>query len=287
MLTEIEDVDKLRKDAISYIDESLEKLGVSAMEKLSQSHCMQLKKADLAHLAQYALVYLYDLTALTSDYRDAPDGMKVKYMESQHTVIKLQSELLTRKNDELEALKSTVKSTVENSVKSEFVSYSSVLQKGSNAADNVIDKHELKKVVQNVVQEEDRGRNLMIFGLPDEPNEDLDGAVNQLFTAIGEKPRVDACRLGRKKSDKIVRPVKVTAASSTVVEQILSKAKKLKEQERYKDVYMSPDRSPEQRLKQKQLVAQLKQLAVDKPGQRHFIRNGKIFSEDKTKLLES
>ena len=151
------------------------------------------------------------------------------------------------------------------------------------SSDNVINEQELKKVVQNVVQDEDRSKNLMIFGLPDEPNEDINGSVSQLLLVIGEKPRVDACRIGKKKLDNSSRPVKVTAASSTVIAQILSKAKKLKKQTiKYENVYLSPDRSPEQRLKQKQLVLDLKQLAVEKPGQKHFISNGKICSVDKT-----
>ena len=49
----------------------------------------------------------------------------------QNSVNKLQAELLTYKDDEVKELKSVVKSTVESSVKSEFLSYSSVLKKRS------------------------------------------------------------------------------------------------------------------------------------------------------------
>ena len=122
----------------------------------------------------------------------------------------------------------------------------------------------------------------MIFGLPEKANEDLNGTVNKLLTAIGEKPRIDACRLGKKRLDNKIRPVKVTATSSTVVAQILSKAKLLRNKRGYGEVYLSPDRTPEQRLKQKQLVVELKQLVIDKPGQKHYISGGRIHSVDET-----
>ena len=135
--------------------------------------------------------------------------------------------------------------------------------------------------MRDFVDEEDRCKSLMIFGLPEKSNEDLNSSVNTLFNALGEKPRIDACRLGKKRTDSKFRPVKVTATNSTVVAHILSKAKLLRKKSAYDKVYISPDRSPEQRLKQKQLVIELKQLAVSNPGQRHFISGGKIHSKDK------
>ena len=63
-----------------------------------------------------------------------------------------------------------------------------------------------------------------------------------------------------------------------IVAQILSKAKQLKKKEEYERVYLSPDRSPEQRLQQKQLISELKQLVINNPGQKHYISGGKIHS---------
>ena len=150
------------------------------------------------------------------------------------------------------------------------------------SSDTSINIEDIKNVVQNAVKEEDRSRCLMVFGLPEKSNEDIKAAVGELFTAIGEKPKIDACRLGKKKPDNAVRPVKVTATSSTVITQILSKAKQLRKKNTFENVCLSPDRSPEQRLKQKQLVTELKRLVVEKPEQKHFISGGKINSADKT-----
>ena len=135
--------------------------------------------------------------------------------------------------------------------------------------------------MQSAVQEEDRTKNLMIFGLPDEPDEDLNKVVAQVFEAIGDKPRVDVCRLGVKKSNKTARPIKVTTSSTAVVNQVLSNARKLKLIQKYKSVFIRPDRSPEQRTQQRELINDLKKLIKDEPKKRHFIKNGKICSVDK------
>ena len=95
---------------------------------------------------------------------------------------------------------------------------------------------ELKKAVKTVVQEEDRSRNVTIFNLPDQENEDINSVVAIVFEAIGEKPRVEACRLGKRKSNKSMRTVKVTVANSTVVSQILSNARNLRKVSNLKSV---------------------------------------------------
>ena len=56
------------------------------------------------------------------------------------------------------------------------------------------------------------------------------------------------------KSNKSFRPVKVTAASSTVVTQIIAKSENLWQSEKFQSVLIIPDRSPEQRIKQRELV---------------------------------
>ena len=67
----------------------------------------------------------------------------------------------------------------------------------------------------------------MIFGLPEEENEKLSEKVTDVLVTIGEKPRLDACRLGSKSVGGKVRAVKVTLSSSAIVNQILLKARKL------------------------------------------------------------
>ena len=58
--------------------------------------------------------------------------------------------------------------------------------------------------------------------------------------------------------------------------QILSKAKRLREVEGYKTVYLSPNRTPEERVTRQKLVAELKQKRIGDPNSRYFIRKGEI-----------
>ena len=137
----------------------------------------------------------------------------------------MQSDLIECRNGQIESFKTAVASTVGDTVKAEFKTYSSALQKNLPQPKPTVKTEELKKAVQTVMQEEDRGRNVMIFNLPERENEDINTVGAGVFEAIGEKPRVEACRLGKRKSSKSIRPVKVTVANSTVVSQILSKTK--------------------------------------------------------------
>ena len=73
--------------------------------------------------------------------------------------------------------------------------------------------HKGRKMV-TVVEEEDRSRSLIIFGLPEVENEEeepLHDAVVGVFEQLGEKPRLDARRLRTKRdSNNRPRPVKET-----------------------------------------------------------------------------
>ena len=89
-------------------------------------------------------------------------------------------------------------------------------------------KDTLKSVAKQVVVEEGLSRNIMVFGLQegDEESEDLNLKVGAVFGHLGEKPRLEAVRLGKKSQtgSEGARPVKVTLSSSSFVHQILCKS---------------------------------------------------------------
>ena len=66
----------------------------------------------------------------------------------------------------------------------------------------VLNQETLKTVVKQVVAEEDRSRNLMVFGLDEEEDEPLQEKVTAIFEELGEKPRHEAVRLGLQKDSK-------------------------------------------------------------------------------------
>ncbi len=118
----------------------------------------------------------------------------------------------------------------------------------------------------------------MIFGLKEEETEKICDKVSSVFEAIGERPRIEASRLGKRDNGTQARPVKVTLSSSVTVHQILRKARNLKNNDNFKAVYIHPDLSPEERAKKRELVVKLKKLVSEQPGQKHVIRDGQIIS---------
>ena len=76
------------------------------------------------------------------------------------------------------------------------------------------------------------------------------------------------------------RPVKVVLRSGTAVKTVLRKASKLRGNECFSKVYVSPDITPGQRVEHRILVEELKRRRVDEKGKRHFIRAGCVESVD-------
>ena len=66
----------------------------------------------------------------------------------------------------------------------------------------VLNQETLRTVVKQVVAEEDRSRNLMVFGLDEEEDEQLHEKVTAIFEELGEKPRHEAVRLGLQKDSR-------------------------------------------------------------------------------------
>ena len=92
-------------------------------------------------------------------------------------------------------------------------------------------------MVEDVVKQDDRSKNILIFGLPEENEEDVGSAVSELFDAITEKQTAEACRVGMKQTRRSVRPTKVTTSGITIASQLLYKARGLKQVEKYRTVH--------------------------------------------------
>ena len=107
------------------------------------------------------------------------------------------------------------------------MSYSDVVANSRTETRTIQSQDSLRRAVKSAIEEDDRSRNLIIFGLEDDDQERIDSKVTTMFAELEEKPRVSACRIGTKKTG-TVRPVKVTLASSTAVHQILAKSRQLK-----------------------------------------------------------
>ena len=186
------------------------------------------------------------------------------------------------KDDQAATIHSSVTASVETAVVKSFSEAVQAVQTNpvsSNANSGaVVNQEALRSVVKHVVEEEDRSRNLMLFGIDEVENEQLQVTVNSVFEELGEKPRCEAVRLGLKKSGKTPRPVKVSLSSSVCVQQILHKARSLRNSGKHKTVFVAPDRGPEERALQKTLVLELKRKRKEDPDRRHFLKGGTVHS---------
>ena len=155
--------------------------------------------------------------------------MKSELLDRQKEIIGLQSDLITAREQQLSDLKSTFES-VEETVKSEIRLYSEAV--GTTDNSGTVDCNILKQVFKDFVAKEDRSINFMIFRLEEEKKESQPDKVTEMLSQLGEKPNIEVSRLGQQSlalKKTFVLPVKVTVASSTIVQQILRKSRHLRQ----------------------------------------------------------
>ena len=157
--------------------------------------------------------------------------------------------------------------------------WSDIVQKNSGSTTSV---KNVQKAVKSVVDKNDRSKNFIVYDNDCDEDQDED-IISEIMGVIYEderKPQILGFnRIGIRKPD-IKRPLKVTLVSRDAVIEVLSNAKQLKNS-RYKDVYLVPDRSYEERAAHKKLVAQMKLLFVTDPNKHHYIRDSRIISVNK------
>ena len=220
-------------------------------------------------LDNYCSPLLFSATKL----QDEIDQLKDEKIADQNTVIKLQGQLLEKKSEDLTSVQATVQS--------ELKTWSSVVK---NSCSKALAPKKMKAALKRASEEEDRSQNLVIYGLPEKSEEILEKRVLEVLENIDEKPRiVSCCRMGRTVSNggPAVKPIKFTLSGSDHVRRVLSKARKLREVEGYESVYISPDRSAEQRAAFRKLVLEVKQKRELESQRVHVIRNNKIVSSEK------
>ena len=183
------DYDDLRFNAGRWMEETLDLLKCSDANKLTTAKVKVQCKEKLASLFVDALHFMSKEYDQLTDMKNSSEELKTELITCQKNVIQLQSELLVNKTEQLQSLQTTVKTSVQDTVKAEFVSYSAAVQKTQTL---VLAPDHLKTVVRNVVEEEDRSRSVMVFGLPESADEQLCDKIGDVFQEIGEKPRIEA-----------------------------------------------------------------------------------------------
>ena len=286
---DLAEINRLSREALTWSKDVLVKLRKPCsptLDHVTKADLNKLLQPDLALICFKAVHFVGALLDDVERLKNFSSSLQNKVIESQQDVICIQAELSDCKTEQLEMLRKTVETSVLDSVKTvetslvdtvktELQSYSSAVQK-TPQNEQVFSSEALTRVVRNVVEEEDRSRNVVIFGLNEEDDEKLNERVAEVFESIGQKPRAETCRVGLKKSKDSVRPVKAKLSSSLIVDQVLASVRKLRNVPKFSSVFVCPDRSPEQRKIHKELVKELKEMAAAEPNKKFFIRAGKI-----------
>ena len=248
-------------------------------------------KGELLSIFVPAMKLLERQHNLIMNQRVHVESYKTDVIHLQSEVISLQERFLTAQEGLLKAkevgdkFKTDIVSSVQKEVKAVKQSFSDVVKSSSlNNSTAPISADSIKSVAKQIVVEEELSRNVIVFGLCEDNDEEICDKVTEVFESLGEKPRVEASRLGRKSSSATrPRPVKVTLSSSTIVQQILRKSSKLSRTEKFKTVYLAPDRTEEERAQHKELVVELKKRTEAEKDKKLFIRGGQICCVDRHK----
>ena len=120
----------VKQQCVSFLDSTMLDLEISRIDDISTGRVVsKLKKEDLARMLCSSLCYLNKLTCLNTDYTRSTHSVTVELLEAQKKIIDLQSELIQCKEEKMEAMKTVFHSSVAESVKEEFKSYSSVVKR--------------------------------------------------------------------------------------------------------------------------------------------------------------
>ena len=193
--------------ANTWLSKAMEQLGCSAPVDVTSVQCkkssnlkdkLAILVSESFHLVRFQNETLKTLKAAFSE-------TKRQLIENQKCVINLQKQVIDCKEEQLQA----VKTSVEKTVKEELKSYSDAVQENVMVCQSEgVNSETLKSVIKTVVEEEDRSKNVMVFGLEEAKNEDLSKQVEGLFEEIGLKPKMELSRVGKKGNEKL-RPVRV------------------------------------------------------------------------------
>ena len=282
--------EKVESDGQNFLLDTVKLCKVNCVQELSPESVNKIgNKGDLNVKFLQAMQLIERQHNMIINQRVHMSQHQSRMIELQDQVISLQERLLTAKEGLSKArkvsedFKTEIVNTFQKEVSSVKQSFSDVVKSGSlKTSAATISTESIKSVAKQIALEEELGRNIMVFGLCEEENEDICSKVSDVLESLGEKPRVEACRIG-KKSPSATRPVKVSLSSSSIVQQILKNSSKLSGTEKFKRVFLAPDRTAEERAHRKELVLELKRRAEVEKDKKLFIRGGKICTLERQK----
>ena len=216
--------------------------------------------------------------------------MSATAVSSQNEVIGLQKRVIDIQQQHIDQAATTVGENVRDTLSEEIKLYSTALaNKAAEAAVSQTPKQQtsaptvqvMTQAVKFAAEENERSKRLIFFGIQDS-SENLDEDENAAVEALGIDPMFDSSvKLGTRKPG-LSRPVLVTVRDAAHATEILRKSHLLRRTDLFKSVYISPDRSLEQRKIHRELVNELTQRRAEKLSGdeklRFVIRDGRVVS---------
>ena len=229
----------------------------------------------VCYILDFSLPLLNNAVKKIDRQTERIDELQKGKIDDQQTIIKLHEGISKKIGDELKEVKSTVQSTVQ----SEMQSYAAIAKKNCH---KTLTSKTIEAAVKRVCDQEDRSKNVIVYGIEETRDEVLQDSVEKILGEIDEKPLVRDCvRVGVKKTGATqARPVKFSLSNSDHVAQVLRSARRLRTIEGYKSVYICPDRTVQERKSYKTLLVKLKERRESEPNRTHYIRNNRIVSSD-------
>ena len=269
---------------------------MSSVDEVRAKSCLtEMGKNSLIKLFIEAWKHVSDAQSHVKSLIHSEREISGKLIASQKETIRLQKELLSRKDEELQKVRSVVEDSVKDTVEglksvvetavdiSVMKSYSQVASTTATApAAPILDSRVLRRAIQDASEADERASNVVLFGLSESVEENLREEVGQVLDSVGEKPPFEAERIGNQREG-ATRPVLVKFRSGAVAAGILRRSGSLKKTDDFKSVYISPDRTLLQRKEHRLCVAELRKRCGEDSSRFHVIRDGDVISMDRGK----
>ncbi len=264
----------------SEIGKMLSTFSFKNLDDVSKASFSAVNKNSVVDLTKYLAALLARSQDLLKHAAGDLDSLKCDQIKIQSKLLEVQDEISVKKTDQLKEVKTVVEEKLS--------SWTEVVKKGTVSSNQSISltPKKLKQAVKTAIQDSDRGRNVMMFNVPEE-NEDGSSSNNfdhsstlqiMYSTGLMKRCEISVERIGEHIAGKC-RPLRVFTGSETIVFELSKGAKRLKDTACYQ-IFIQPDRSREERVEHKKLVQMLKQKRAQYPDTKFFIKNNKICSSE-------
>ena len=159
--------DQLEEDASLFVTRTLGMVNLQFIGALSDVNynVPKITKSSLSKVLADALRIIDRQSKYIESLEGQAQQLKSEMIVNQGAVIDLQKQMLEANRQQLNDLQANVVASVEDTVKNEMKLYSDAAKTDTTNSGVFLDKKTLTSVVHDVVSEEDRSRNIMIFGL--------------------------------------------------------------------------------------------------------------------------